>query len=198
MKKYDILALNKSWIPIHIITWKVAISLIYQEKVHSLDRDMIAYGLDDWLAFTTHNADDYYKVKGSSMAIAIPEVIVSTTFNKLPTRHVKYSRQNVFSRDNFTCAYCGKGHRAKDLTIDHIIPRDQNGKTTWDNVISACFSCNQKKANRTPEQAKMWLKFEPKKPKWFSPLDNFNVETHPCKSWQHFMKRMDTDISVPS
>ena len=182
IKKYDVLCLNRAYIPVHIISWDKAISLIYQEKVRALDREYISYGLQDWLNFTAANAEEYYKVKSVNYAIALPEIIVSVTFNSLPSRQVKYTRQS---------AYCGKTFKMKDLTVDHIIPKGQGGKTEWSNVITSCFPCNQHKANRTPVQAKMPLLFRPHKPAWCSPLQHVNIETHPCKSWKHFMKRID-------
>ena len=194
MKKYDTLVLNKAWAPVHIIGWQKAMGLICSEKVHSLDRDLTVYHFKDWLDYSLHNAETYYKVHSPTTAVAIPEIIVSVTFNRLPGRCVKYSRQNVFSRDKFRCGYCGRGFKAKELTIDHIIPRSQGGLTTWDNVVACCFDCNQKKADRTPAKANMALKFKPHKPKWESPLDNV-TKHHPCKSWQHFMRRIDTNIA---
>ena len=192
MKKLtDVLCLNKSFLTIHVLSWQKAISLIYQEKARALDREFTAYSYQDWLDFSIANAESYYKVKGTNYSIALPEVIVSTSFNRLPERQVKYSRQSVFSRDKFTCAYCGKIFKVSDLTVDHIIPRAQGGKTEWDNVIASCFKCNQNKADRTPRQAGLKLHFRPTKPGWCSPLHNVNFNTHPCKSWQHFMKRVD-------
>lgn len=192
-KKHDVLVLNKSWAPIHIIDFKRAISLVYQEKVVSLDHEMIHYNLTDWVEFSRLCEDkDYYKVKSISMDIAIPEIIVSTTFKRLPSRKVKYSRQNVFTRDGHICAYCGKKFKHKELTIDHIIPRSQGGMTKWDNVVGACFPCNQLKADRTPAQANMRLMYKPHKPKWESPLDGVS-KGHPCKSWHHFMSRVSIE-----
>lgn len=72
----------------------------------------------------------------------------------------KFSRKNVLKRDNYTCAYCGD---VAD-TFDHIYPQDKGGKSSWLNGVAACFSCNQKKRNRTPKQAGMKLLFEPYEP----------------------------------
>ena len=90
--------------------------------------------------------------------------------------------------------YCGKQFQRKELTLDHVYPKSKGGRTTWSNTVSSCYSCNQKKANLTLEEAHMRLKFKPKKPKWFSPLDGVNVKTHPCKSWKHFMDRVSKSV----
>lgn len=76
-----------------------------------------------------------------------------STFKK----NVKFSRINVLTRDNFRCQYCGAHKAMKDLNYDHVIPRVQGGKTVWDNIVTSCYPCNDKKAGRTPEQAKMKL-----------------------------------------
>lgn len=194
-KKHDVLVLNKQWVPIHIVDWGKGISLIYQEKCRPIrydDECVVAYTYKEWIDFTIRNADDYAIAKTVNYPIAVPEIIVSVTFNRLPDRQVKYSRQNIFARDGFRCAYCGTHHNRKDLTLDHIIPRSLGGKTTWDNTVSCCFPCNQKKADRSLKECGMKLKVKPKKPEWVSPLDNIGP-AHPCKSWKHFMRRVTDD-----
>jgi 5-methylcytosine-specific restriction endonuclease McrA len=78
---------------------------------------------------------------------------------------VKFSRVNVMTRDGFRCQYCGSHKAMKDLNYDHVIPRVQGGKTVWENVVTACYPCNSKKAGRTPQQAGMRLIKEPRVPK---------------------------------
>lgn len=78
---------------------------------------------------------------------------------------IKFSRENVYMRDKGKCQYCNQDVPRPKATYDHVIPRDLGGKTKWDNIVIACFECNQKKRNRTPEQARMKLLSEPVKPK---------------------------------
>ena len=66
-------------------------------------------------------------------------------------------RARVYIRDRYTCQYCGEHRHAKDLTLDHILPRAQGGGSTPANLVTACVRCNQRKGNRTPEQARMPL-----------------------------------------
>lgn len=77
-------------------------------------------------------------------------------------RQPKWSKSGVLRRDNHTCAFC----MGKATTIDHILPRSQGGKNSWKNTISACSPCNNRKADRTPDQARMPLKFLAKVPEW--------------------------------
>lgn len=190
-KKPDVLVLNKSFIPIHIIAWEKCMSLIIQEAARPMDRDFMAYDFTDWLAFSEVNTD-YPVVSTVSHKIAIPEVIILRKYDRLPSRDVKYSRQTLFQRDKYTCGYCGGVFDRKELTVDHIVPRAHGGKTTWNNTISACFKCNSTKADRTPEGAKMPLIFKPRKPSWLSPLTDIKPD-HPCKSWLKFAGRVLID-----
>jgi 5-methylcytosine-specific restriction endonuclease McrA len=188
-KKPDVLVLNKSGIAVHLISWQKAMSLMFQESVRILDREFINYEYPDWVVFSEMYADAYPTIGTVTGKIAIPEIIILKKYDSLPTRDIKFSRMSLVDRDKHTCAYCGGVFDKKKLTIDHIIPRAQGGKTTWMNTITACFTCNNVKANRTPEQANMHLRFKPRKPEWFSPFNNLKPD-HPCKSWNHFMDKV--------
>jgi 5-methylcytosine-specific restriction endonuclease McrA len=80
-------------------------------------------------------------------------------------RAIKFSRVNVFTRDGYRCCYCGTPKKARELNYDHVVPRHLGGKTTWENIVSSCYGCNGRKANRTPEQAGMRLRQKPHRPK---------------------------------
>lgn len=79
-------------------------------------------------------------------------------------KKVPWTKDHVHTRDSRTCQYCNTRLESKDLTIDHIIPKDQGGQNTWENTVTACFPCNNKKDNRTPSQAKMYLRKRPYQP----------------------------------
>jgi 5-methylcytosine-specific restriction endonuclease McrA len=98
----------------------------------------------------------------SSRAYPIPSVIKLDYQVRRPHVERKLTRIGVFHRDGFVCQYCG---RTTTLTIDHVIPRFQGGRHTWENVVAACTACNRHKAGRTPEQANMKLHQKPFKPK---------------------------------
>ena len=80
-------------------------------------------------------------------------------------RGVKFSRINVFARDEFRCQYCGARRPVHELNYDHVVPRVQGGKTVWENIVTSCYECNARKRGRTPEQAGMKLLRAPTKPK---------------------------------
>ena len=79
----------------------------------------------------------------------------------IPPRHPAFTRFNVFLRDKFQCQYCGT---REDLTFDHVIPRSKGGRTTWENVVAACAPCNLRKANRLPQEIRMFPRQTPFQP----------------------------------
>jgi len=76
----------------------------------------------------------------------------------------------LFARDGGLCLYCGRGFNRPHLTRDHVVPISKGGRDTWENVVAACFSCNSRKGNRTPQQAAMPLLAVPYRPSWIEHL----------------------------
>ena len=76
--------------------------------------------------------------------------------------NVILNRKNIITRDEHTCQYCGKSRTP--LTIDHIFPKGKGGLDTWENLVVACKPCNQRKGDRTPDEANMTLNRIPKRP----------------------------------
>ena len=185
----DVLVLNKSWVPTSIVTWKKAMTLIYQDAARSLDRDFVSYEFKQWLEFSnTPTNNDYPTVSTVKNRIAIPEIIVLTRYNKLPIRDVKYSRETLFASYGFKCAYCGNVFDKKELTVDHVLPRSKGGKTSFENTVPACKACNFEKADKTLAESGLKLRYKLKKPKWIGPLSHVrhgNIR----KSWKKFIDR---------
>lgn len=95
-------------------------------------------------------------------AYPFPSVIRLSAYLRVPFKRIELSRKNILRRDGFQCQYCGG--KTPPLTVDHIIPRSRGGPDQWDNLVSACVRCNNKKGNRTPEEARMPLLSIPRKP----------------------------------
>lgn len=95
-------------------------------------------------------------------AFRIPSIIRMRYFIRRPRPLARLSRREVFARDRFVCQYCHK--RSNELTLDHVLPRRQGGAHTWENLVSACRSCNHRKAGRTPQEARMRLRRRPVRP----------------------------------
>jgi 5-methylcytosine-specific restriction endonuclease McrA len=138
--------LNFSYDPLREITWQKAVTLIFLNKAEVIS-----------------NHDKF--IASPSIKMQIPAIIRLTSQVKWKWTSTRFSRQNVFRRDKFRCQYCGTKHTASELTFDHVVPKSIGGKTGWYNIVSACKACNQKKGDRTPQQANMTLLSDPKPPK---------------------------------
>ncbi len=143
----ETLVLSAAWEPMEIVPWQRAITLWCTEKVEVVEE----------------YSDK--KIRTVRVELAMPSVVRFHKVLRNRKKAVKFSRQNVFARDKGRCQYCRERVPRHLATYDHVMPRAQNGKTTWDNVVIACAGCNQKKGNRTPVQARMTLRTKPVKPK---------------------------------
>ncbi|WP_269621866.1 HNH endonuclease [Prochlorococcus marinus] len=137
----QVLVLNASYEPLNITSWRRATVLMLKGKAESLEED------------TNHQIRNDLK---------LPTVIRLRYFIKVPYRELALNRKNILKRDNYFCQYCG--YRGEKLSIDHVMPRSRGGEDNWQNVTTACISCNIKKGNRTPKEANMPLKRKPHKP----------------------------------
>ncbi len=103
-------------------------------------------------------------IQGIGREYQLPAVVRVARAFKRDKVQVRFSRLNIYARDGFTCQYCGERCDSEDLNFDHVVPRSQGGRTTWENIVTCCLPCNGAKANRTPAQAGMALRRAPKKP----------------------------------
>lgn len=184
-----VLVLNKSWSPVGIVTVQRAITLLWgmyangQPKAFVVDTDSFAtMTWADWSVLKPQDGDDF--IKSAKDKFKIPEVVVLTRYDKLPTHRVTFSRRTLYKRDAYKCQYCGKTPKTEELTIDHILPRSRGGKTTWENCVICCLPCNARKADRLPEECGMKLRKQPKKPKYQLFKGKVII---PCDSWKKFI-----------
>jgi 5-methylcytosine-specific restriction endonuclease McrA len=116
-------------------------------------------------------------------------VLVLTAFEKVPKTRVRFSRINIYTRDQDTCQYCGKHRKRSELNLDHVKPRSQGGTTCWENVVCSCIECNLRKGGRTPEQAHMKLLRTPERPKWTSLFRGGKEKAY--RAWLPFLNLTD-------
>ncbi|MDE2996471.1 MAG: HNH endonuclease [Bacteroidota bacterium] len=102
-------------------------------------------------------------VRSPSYRIPWPSIVRLKAYVRLPYKRILLTRKNVLRRDRQRCQYCGSKDR---LTIDHVMPKSRGGKDTWDNLVAACVPCNNRKGNRTPEEASMELSRKPFRPSY--------------------------------
>lgn len=122
-----------------------------------------------------------------------PSVIRLVYMIRRPHPRVRLTRREVFIRDLHTCQYCGK--RSRDLTLDHVMPRHRGGRHTWDNLVSACRSCNHRKGGRTPEEARMALHRAPSEPRATTRyLFHQYLDSDRFQTWQKFMPGWEPEL----
>lgn len=102
------------------------------------------------------------KIHTVSKTYPWPSVIRLNDFIRVPYKKIILTRRNILKRDGHKCAYCGRGDLP--LTIDHVIPKSKGGDDSWENLVAACLPCNNKKGDRTPEEAEMKLRIKPYTP----------------------------------
>ncbi len=160
MAHHDVLLLNANYEPLNVCNIRRAVSLIMLGKAEVIQ-------------------DSGKTVSTSGGALDVPSVVRMRYQVRRPIPRLRLSRHSVLARDNYQCQYCGC---AKDLTIDHVIPRWVGGPHTWDNLVACCRRCNLKKGDKTPQQANMKLKKVPKRPHYV-----------PYLSLQKYLKAMGRD-----
>jgi 5-methylcytosine-specific restriction endonuclease McrA len=159
-----VLVLNRNYQPIHITNARRAFSLLYLGAARAIDAHFRVFDFESWMALSAEMEDEVVRTVGRE--IRIPRVIVLQLYDRLPRTRVRFSRHNIYMRDGNTCQYCGRQLPRSDLNLDHVVPRAQGGRTTWENVVCCCVQCNLAKGARTPEQASLRLLKRPERPRW--------------------------------
>jgi 5-methylcytosine-specific restriction endonuclease McrA len=168
MINLPVLVLNQSYEPLNICRARRAVVLIYRGKAEMLE---------DGSGFI-HSANHTFP---------LPSVIRIVYMVKRPRPERRLTRLEVFNRDHYTCQYCGK--ETRQLTLDHVIPRHRGGQHTWENVVSACISCNRRKAGKTPDEAGMKLIRHPSPPRGGLP---FYIPYHYRQTQTEWQKYLPT------
>jgi 5-methylcytosine-specific restriction endonuclease McrA len=140
---HEVLLLNRNYEPLNVCTVRRAMSLVLTGKVDIVHEN----GIFMHTISTTYRA---------------PSVIILKNLVRRPRPVLRLSRRGILARDNFTCQYCG--HKAHDMTVDHIIPKRLNGADSWENLVCCCKKCNSRKGGKTIEQAGLRLNRTPAKP----------------------------------
>ena len=173
-----VLVLNASYAPIDIQSIKKAMKKVYKEKAEVLE------------TYTDQH------LRSWKQAMDAPAVIRLLTLVKFPHkghRSLPFTRKNVWMRDKGRCQYCGKFVKMKDMGWDHVVPRDQGGRSCWNNIVCSCFECNRRKDCRTPVQAGMKLLNHPKAPTYVMSKEKEmafklrNLQNFPHEAWKSYI-----------
>lgn len=166
-----VLLLNSSYLPIETITIRKAINLLFREKAEAISDEMEVVYKEDI---------DYNN---------FPRVLRLLKFSGLPIR-IKLSKKNILKRDRYRCAYCGDVFQQKELTVDHIVPKSRGGDFSWENLICSCIKDNNKKGDRTLEEANMELIFPPRVPRKMEVMaDIIKSNKENSEFWGKFIKQ---------
>ncbi len=188
----NVLVLNRLYMAVRVINARRAFSLLFRDlaEVISVDNGKYAsYDFDSWTELSTYREQfDAHTdwVRTVRMHIAVPKIIRLLGYDRLPKQTVKLNRRNIYARDRNVCQYCGSSFPTSELTLDHIVPRAQGGKSTWSNLVCCCVACNSKKGGRTPTQARLGLIRKPIQPRR-NPVINIRLGMDKYACWQAFL-----------
>ncbi len=183
------LVLNRSFLPIHITSVRRACVLLYQGVARAVDSEYQTFDFAAWCA-RDPGPERIGLVNGS---MPVPRVILLVSYDRVPRRHVRFTRHNVYARDRDTCQYCARRLPRSELNLDHVVPRSQGGQSTWDNVVCSCHPCNRRKGGRTPEQSGIRLLRKPTRPAWTPFLGDAFGQTR-YHEWRPFLSFVDASL----
>ena len=166
-----------SYFPLSLWSWQDTVKAVFLDRVNILSE----------YERTVHSPGFHMK---------LPSVIALKDF-VAPSRHPAFTRFNVFLRDSFTCQYCGHRRPTPDLTFDHVVPRSKGGRTIWENVVTACCTCNMYKGSRLPEQCGMYPRQMPWRPVSYELQENGRAfpPNYLHESWRDYLY-WDTELET--
>lgn len=189
----SVLVLNRLYMAVRVVNVRRALTMLYRELAEVVsveDGQFLSYDFEDWLEVSQARAkfrpEEHDWIHTVRFQIAVPRIVRLLGYDKLPKAQVKFNRRNLYARDQNRCQYCGKRYTTTELSLDHVVPRSQGGKTTWDNVVCACLKCNVRKGGRTPAQAGMHLIAVPRRPQR-SPVLTIKLSNSKYSSWKQFL-----------
>ena len=138
-----VLVLNATYEPVHVCAARRAIVLVLKGVAHA------------------EEPSPHY-LRAPSAAFRVPSVIRLLEYRRIPYQQRALSRKNILMRDRNTCQFCGRVMPASELTLDHIVPRSRGGESSWENLVTCCHPCNNRKGDRLPEEAGMSLLRQPR------------------------------------
>jgi len=138
-----VLVLNASYEPINICAARRALVLVLKGVASAEEETTIA-------------------IHSARRSVSLPSVIRLLEYRRIPHQTRALSRKNILMRDRYTCQYCHKTLPSAELTLDHVIPRSRAGESAWENLVACCHPCNNRKGNRTPDEAGMKLSRAPR------------------------------------
>jgi 5-methylcytosine-specific restriction endonuclease McrA len=173
-----ILLLNATYEPLSILSLRRAARLLLKERAEPVVTEPIV------------------PLASPERTLEIPTVLRLKFYVNVPRRNPPaWTRRGLLARDGYRCAYCGKVCSPGEATVDHVLPISRGGRSSWSNTVTACFACNQRKADRTPQEAGMKLLIEPKLPR----TRYLTIQEEILNAWKVWIKRctpLDPDLAL--
>lgn len=174
----SVLVLNASNEPLNVVSTRRAVVLLLKDKARLVEAAEAV-------------------VRSERMSLPTPLVIRLVAYVRIPHHwRLPVSRRGVLARDLYTCQYCGRQPGRKSLTIDHVVPRAQNGPKSWENLVTACMPCNRRKGGRRPEEAGMRLPVQPFTPRFIAVA--FVTSTSQHASWEKYFRSSGLVLPPPT
>ena len=183
-----VLVLNKHWTVIGTTAVKGAIILMSRGSAKGIcPLSFLTYSWEEWLdSENPPSGED--TIKSTTLGIIAPSIVLLTNYGDIFHSSVKFSPRAMYRRDDYTCQYCKRQYSKKKLSIDHIVPKSKNGKTSWTNCVAACVKCNNKKADKSLKDLGVSLLKQPVKPRW-NPIIHLDIKSR-LKEWKPFLRRI--------
>lgn len=186
-----ILVLNRVWQPVNIVGVRRAVALLFQDNaqvIHPCGGNYELLSPEEWIRRSEEQPprSGEPSIRSVRLHLRIPPILLLRDFDKVPVQDTKLNRRNVFERDRYRCQYCGRVYPESKLNLDHVIPRDRGGRTSWENLVTSCIDCNSRKANRLPHQAGLSLRRQPLRPK-HRPFLSVLHRTGSRETWKPFL-----------
>lgn len=185
MLSLPVLLLNRHFAPISVATARRAFVLLYGGTAQVIDDGGEAYDFGTWSSMPIRHGDDGLPIVGG--AVRVPRVLHLMRYDRAPRVVVRLTRRNLMIRDQFQCQYCGRRPNARDLNVDHVVPRSRGGGDSWENLVISCRTCNLRKGRRTPTEAGMLLLSVPHRPRWSTATQISLVMREPFAEWAPFL-----------
>ncbi len=185
----EVLVLNKLWQVVDVCSVRRALCLLYLRHAQVVLKEggsFYTFGFEDWRDFSQDHFQDSEIIRTITYKIRIPRVILLLIYDRFPPRRVKFTRKNIYKRDENTCQYCGKKFKPQDLNLDHVVSLSRGGKDSWENVVCSCVPCNLRKGSRTLAEAGMSLIRTPKRPHWRS-FVKYSLDAMIEDGWKDFL-----------
>jgi 5-methylcytosine-specific restriction endonuclease McrA len=187
-----ILAINKNFIPIRLVTVYSAIGKMYCGLANGIfvdkENNIQQFNFEEWLDKSMYNIwpEDQKFIQSVRQPIAIPNTIIYTKYDRIPKVTLKLTRKAIYERDHYTCYICGKEFTEGHLTLDHVIPLSRGGKNSWENLATCCRQCNWNKGDKLLHELKLKTVFTPSKPS-ISNISRLKASIHNYKDeWKLF------------